>query len=225
SQPLARVFDVASLNRFAETLVVDVLDALGLESSHLVATSFGGYIALRSTAAHPRRIGRMVQFSWPVGAPIARLPMSMRLMSVPGLGRLLAALPSTERTVRMILRSVGHGPSLDAGRITREDLDCYLALLRSTDTLRNDVALGRIFVSPLRGLDPRLLPNSVLAKITTPTYFLWGENDPFGDAKTARELVERMPNAELELMSGAGHAPWLDYLEHSVTATRRFLSP
>lgn len=39
----------------------------------------------------------------------------------------------------------------------------------------------------------------------------------------ARQLVARMPNAELELLPGAGHAPWLDDLDRCVTGTSRFL--
>lgn len=225
SDPLETVLDADSLPRFADTLVIDVLDALGVESAHLVATSFGGYIALRTAAAHPDRIGRMVQFSWPVGAPIARLPAFMRMMSIPMLGRLLAALPPNERAVRMMFRRIGHGQSLEAGRITREDLDCYLALLRFTDTMRNELAVGRAFISPLRGLDHRLvLPDSMLATIEAPTCFIWGENDPFGTPDTARHLVNRMPNAELELLPGGGHAPWLDDLDHTAEITRAFLS-
>lgn len=223
SEPLSPTLDVERLPRFAESLLVDVLDAIGTASAHLVATSFGGYIALRTAAAHPDRIGRMVQFSWPVGASAGRLPTFMRVMSIPGVGRLVASLPPSEATVRMMFRRIGHGPSLEAGRITREDLDAYLALLRDTDTLRNELAAGRVFVSPLRGLDHLLLPDEILAKIRTPTYFLWGENDPFGDADTARRLVQRMPDAELELMPGAGHAPWLDDLDQCVQVVSRFL--
>ncbi len=110
----------------------------------------------------------------------------MRIMSVPGVSRLMAALPPSERAVRMMLRRIGHGPSLEAGRISWEDIDWYLALLRDTDTLRNELAMGRILMSPLRGLDPLLLPDSILAKIRTPTYFLWG--------KTIRSAV-RTPHA------------------------------
>jgi 2-hydroxy-6-oxonona-2,4-dienedioate hydrolase len=225
SEPLETVLDADSLGRFADTLVIDVLDALRVASAHLVATSFGGYIALRTAAAHPDRIGRMVQFSWPVGAPIARLPVFMRMMSIPMLGRLFAAVPPNERAVRMMFRRIGHGQSLEAGRITREDLDCYLALLRFTDTMRNELAVGRAFISPVRGLDHRLvLPDSILATIQAPTCFLWGENDPFGNVDTARQLVDRMPNAELELLPGGGHAPWLDDLDHTAKITSAFLS-
>lgn len=76
--------------------------------------------------------------------------------------------------VRAIFRTVGHGPSLGAGRITRSDLNAYLALLRHTDTLPNELILSRSTVSPLRGLDPRLLPASFLKAIRTPTRFIWG---------------------------------------------------
>ena len=210
--------------RFAEALLVDVLDAAGVEKAHLVATSFGGYIALRTAAAHPDRVGRMVQFSWPVGAATARVPMFMRVMSIPALGRLVAALPPSERSVRMTFRRIGHGPSLDDGRITPQDLDCYLALLRDTDTMRNELAMGRALVSPSRGLHRLNLGDDTLALIHTPTLFIWGTSDPFGGADSARRLVQRMPNAELELMPGAGHAPWLDDLDHCATATRRFLT-
>ena len=223
SEPLRTRLNAGNLPRFAETLVIDVLDALGLDSAHLVATWFGGYIALLAAASHPARIGRMVQFSWPAGAPNSQTPAFMRVMSFPGLGRLIAALPPSERTVRMTFRRIGHGESLDAGRITREDLGCYLALLRHTDTMQNELAIGRALVSPFRGLNRLLLPDTALAQVQAPTYFLWGENDPFGGPETAWQLVERMPDAELEIMPGAGHAPWLDDLDLVARATARFL--
>ena len=158
-----------------------------------------------------------------VGAPIAWLPWFMRVTSFPGVSRLMAALPATERSVRMTFRQIGHGPSLEAGRITREDIETYLALLRYTDTMRNELAMGRAFVSPIHGLNRVLLPESMLAGIRTPTHFVWGENDPFGGTDTARHLVQPMPNASLEVIPGAGHAPWLDDLDRCVSATSAFL--
>jgi pimeloyl-ACP methyl ester carboxylesterase len=223
SRPLVPALDRRSIGRFGDTFVVDVLDALGLERAHLVATSFGGYVALRSAAAHPDRVNRMVQFSWPAGAPISRLPGFMRLMSVPLLGRAIAAIPATERTVRMTFRRIGHGPSLDRGQITALDVSTYLALLRDTDTMRNELAMGRALVSPIRGLTDVRLDDGVLGRVTAPTLFLWGERDPFGGVETAREVVERMPNAELDMVAGAGHAPWLDDLERCVGRAATFL--
>jgi 2-hydroxy-6-oxonona-2,4-dienedioate hydrolase len=217
--------DSESLPRSASTLVVDVLDALSLESAHLLGTSFGGYIGLQTAAAHPERIGRMVQFSWPIGAPNARTPAFMRMAAVRGVGRLMTMVPPNERTVRAIFRSIGHRESLKSGRITPEDVAWYLALLRHTDTMRNEFAWGRALMSPVRGLKREVeFPDAFLASVTTPTLFLWGENDPFGGAEVARRVVARVPSAELVLLPGAGHAPWLDELDRCVDATAGFLA-
>lgn len=222
SDPLDGVLEPDRLERFGDTLVADVLDALGLDSAHLVGTSFGGYLTLRSAAAYPDRVGRMVQCSWPVGAPLERLPAFMRMMGAPVLGRLAAAVPVNERSVRMMFRRLGHGESLEAGRIGQENIDWFLALLRHTDTMHNEVAVGRGFFSLLKGLKVTLSDNT-LAAIRTPTLFLWGEKDPFGGPDTARALVAHMRDAELDLRPGAGHAPWLDDVDHAASSTTAFL--
>ena len=223
SEPIRGPLNVERVADLADTLVVDVLDALGLDTADIVATSLGGYIGLRSAATHPDRIRRMVQFSWPVGAPIDWLPWFMQIMAIPGVGRLVAAMPATERSVRMTFRRIGHGVSLDAGSITREDLDAYLAMLRYTDTMRNELGASGVFVSPLRGLRQMLLPAELLGTVRTPTHFIWGEHDPFGSPKTGRDLVALLPNATLEVRSGAGHAPWLDDVDYCAAAVRTHL--
>ncbi len=221
---LARFNDMERLGAFADALVVDVLDALRLERTHLVATSFGGYMAFHAAAAHPDRIDRMVEFGWPIGAPIGRVPLAMRLGAVPGAARLMTAIPPNPRAVRMILRSIGLREALEAGRISQEGLDWFLSLLRDTDTMRNELQAAPRIIHPVRGMNHRvLMPASLLARIEAPVHFLWGEKDPYGGAAIAREFVKRIPNAELELMPGAGHAVWMDDADHAASTTRRFL--
>ena len=223
SQPLKRRIDPSSLPEIAETLVVDILDALQLPSAHVVATSLGGYVALRTAAAWPERVDRMVQFSWPVGAPIKNLPWVLRAMAIPGLGRLAASMPANERSTRMLFKRMGHGAKLKDGRITQADIDCYLALLRDTDTLRNEIAPARALISPMRGLDRIQLTDEALVKVSCPTLFIWGARDLFGDAQAAEELVARIPGAELQLMPEASHSPWLDDVDHCAAAVSEFL--
>lgn len=213
--------DAGGLSRLADTLVSDVLDGLGLDAAHVVGTSFGGYLTLRSAAAEPQRILRMVQFSWPVGA--SRLSMRAMLpIMLPMAGRMLVR--RHERAARGLFRAIGHGPSLQAGRISQPDIDCFVALLRHTHTMRNEITGGGRL--PRRDITPNrlLFSEATLAKVQTPTYFLWGENDVFGGPDVGRRLVERMPNAELEVMPGAGHAPWLDDAGHAAKATSAFLT-
>ena len=51
-----------------------------------------------------------------------------------------------------------------------------------------------------------------------------GEEDPFGTAEGARRFAARLPNAELELLAGAGHAVWMDDPDHAAATVRRSLS-
>jgi pimeloyl-ACP methyl ester carboxylesterase len=164
----------------------------------------------------------MVQFSWAAGTPIERIPLSMRINSVPILGRLVRALPPNERSVRAVFRMIGHGPGLASGSISDEEIAAYLALLRYTDTTRHDLAVGPVLMSPVGGLERFLLPERFLRSIAIPTLFIWGERDPFGGPDVARRLVALIPNAELELLP-AGHAPWLDDLERCATLSTGFL--
>ncbi len=223
SEPLTNGFEnMEKLDAFADTLIVDVLDALLLARAHVASTSYGGYFALRAAAAHPERIDRIVEFGWMFGAPSARWPFIMRLGAVPVVGRLVARIPPNERAVRMIFKQIGLGQALKAGRISQEATDWFLSLLRDTETMRNEIKAAPRVVF-LRAMNDRLLlPASLLAGIHTSVRFLWGEEDPFGTPDIARQFVEQLPQAELEFMPGAGHAVWMDDPAYAAATTIRF---
>lgn len=225
SDPLREPLDARSLPGFGETLVVDVLDALGVGTAHVVASSFGGYVALRTAAAHPDRVGRLVLFGWPAGVGSGRIPGHVRMTTVPMLGRLLSEGRPTESMVRGVFRLLRHRASLEAGRITAQDLAAYRALLGDTRTMTNEFKTATALIRPLRGMKKALvLDEELLARVKAPTYLVWGENDPFGGEETARRLAEALPHAELEIVPGGGHAPWFDDVPHAVQVTSRWLS-
>ncbi len=209
---------------FARRFVPGVLDGLGLDRVHVVAGSFGGFLALMSTAAAPERILRMVQMACPAFVPGILAPGFMRAMSLRPVRWLMNILPPNEAGVRNILRQIGHGASLDANRIPQIFFEWYLALQRDTNTMRNDgEMIGR--VASLRGFAPELtIPDDVLRSVTAPTLFLWGEEDSFGGAAVAHHVVELMPHASLRMLPMAGHLPWLDDPEGIGRATAEFLA-
>lgn len=215
SDPLPQPLDPHDLSSYAEALPLDVLDALGIERAHLVVSSFGGTVALYAAAAHPERFDRMVQMACPGMVHGMRTPPFMRLIMTPGVGRALGMLPPNLRAARMTLRQIGHGTSLAAGRIPDVFLDWYVALQRHTDTMEHEGAMIANAGGP-RGFDTSLIiPDDVLARVTTPTHFLWGEDDVFGDRVVAERLVGAMPHATLEMLPAAGHLPWLDDPDHA----------
>jgi pimeloyl-ACP methyl ester carboxylesterase len=210
----------SNLPRIGAAFVADVLDGLGIARAHVVASSFGGHLALRSAAAHPDRIRRMVQMACPALSPGERVPPFMRGLSRGWVRWFANTLPPSERAARMILRQIGHGASLDAGRIPEAFIDWYLALQRSTDTMRNDGELiGAVLPSRLQ----TELSEDLLRAVTVPTLFWWGADDTFGGEETARHLADLLPDAQLTLVPRAGHLPWLDDPQAAAAATAAFL--
>ena len=218
--------DLSDLDRFgavAGELVSDVLDGLDVPTAHIVATSLGGHYALRSAAAHPDRIDRMVEFGFVPGAPLTQLPMSMRIAAVPGLGKLMTSIPPTRGAVRMVLRQLGMGAALKDGRISPELFDWFHALLRHTRTMRSDSNVPRALVQKA-GTGAETLPASLLAEVRCPILFAWGETDPMGGADVAKLFVSLVPESKLELWPETGHAPWIEHPERAAALVADFLA-
>ncbi len=199
-----------NLPEFGDRFVGDVLTGLGLGSAHMVASSFGGMLALRSAAAEPHFIRRMVQMAAPALAPESATPPFMRVMGIAPLRWLISKLPPNQKANDAILRQIGHGATLDAGGFDELFDEWYLAMQRYTDTMEHDGGMISRLVT-WRGFDPAdAIPDEVFAAVETPTVFLWGADDGFGGEDVARGVVSRMPNAELVMIPGFGHLPWMD---------------
>ena len=221
SAPLpGRIGRLEDLRDLADALIPDILDALRLDAADVVATSFGGWFALRAALVRPARVRRLVLFGWTAGAPVGRLPLVLRLGVTPVIGDLVGRLPISEAGVRSIFRAIGSGPAVADGRISEAAIDAYAALLRWTPTLANDRALGRLFFSA-RGIDERItFRPEERSRIAAPIGWLWGGRDPFGGEAIATAFVAPFPNAHLTISPDAGHAPWLDDLAAATAFVR-----
>lgn len=227
SEPIAGgpLRDIAAIEAYADSLLADVLDALSLPRAHVLATSYGGYFALRGSAAHPDRVDRIVEYSWPMGAPMERVAPAMRMAALPGMQAISTRMPVTRSMVKAMLRQIGLKRAIESGRFDETMIDWYLALLRDTDTMANDLRSSPKTITSVRGLNPRMLhSDALLARVTMPALFLWGGEDPNGGESVAKDLVARMPDARLEMVPRAGHAPWIDELDLCAERTSAFLA-
>jgi 2-hydroxy-6-oxonona-2,4-dienedioate hydrolase len=210
SDPLPAAWQHTSLAPLGETLVVDVLDALGLERAHLVGGSFGGSLALLAAATHPERVDRMVQLGCPAFVPGMRAPAFLRLLGT-GLGRRVSpSLLSRRRGLLLVARLLGHRPAVAAGRLPSGFVDWATSMLGSTSTATHELEALALRVGLGGVADEARLDPACLGSVTAPTGFFWGERDVLGGPELAARTVASMPDATLELVPSGGHLPWLD---------------
>ena len=147
----------------------------------------------------------------------------MRIATHPIIGRLMLRIPPNQRMVRSLLKQIGLRHAVESGAFGEVEIAWFIALLRHTDTMRNEIGSTPRLMT-LRGFNPdTLLPTTLLADVTAPTLFVWGDQDPMGGPAIARSFVDRLPNATLELMTNAGHAPWMDDPDHVADRIVEFL--
>ena len=212
----------AEFTRFAEDLVPGILDGLGLDAAPLACTSMGGFFGFRAAIGTPHRVTKLVEYSWPMGTPMAKVPMMMRLGSLAPLKALMIRAPITKAAVRTMLAQVGMTRALESGRFDDDMLTWTVAVMKHTGTLRSETA-NNTFIS-LRGENAEyLFTDEELQHLTMPVLLLWGDEDTNGGRHEAETLAARLPNAVLEIVDQAGHAPWIDEIERCATRTREFL--
>lgn len=204
----------ADHDRLGDHLLVDILDGLDIDRSDVICTSMGGWATFRSIAAHPDRFDRLVALAFQIGAGVEKMPLSMRMPRIPFL--IPQRVKATPGLVRGMLKSAGMKKAVKSGYFTDEMLEFQAILLRHTDTFGNE---------SLYSPEPDILhPDEVLSRVDIPVHFFWGTDDLFGGEKKAREFSAKLPNATLQMVEGAGHAPWFDEPEMGLEAIRKHLA-
>jgi pimeloyl-ACP methyl ester carboxylesterase len=203
-------------------LLDDLFEALGLTAPPVVGHSLGAMFALWYAAARPRRIGSLVA----VGDPAVALPgvavrMPLSLMTVPVVGRLMLRIPSSRSSYRRLF-AMGNGGA--AGAVAPDELlDALRFSARRPGNARTVAALMHAIDGFRRPRPESVMDAEELGRVTVPTVFLWGTDDPYLAPGDARPWIEKMPAAALHEVPG-GHAPWLDDPAGSAGVITRHLS-
>jgi pimeloyl-ACP methyl ester carboxylesterase len=183
------------LERFLFELELDRVAIVG----HGWGAAFGLLLALRRPAAVSRAalidaIPLLDGFSWPAPAQWWRRPVAGELL-MGSVNRWLLA-----RTLRAGSASAAAWPDERVKAVWEQfDQGTQRAILRLHRSV--DVA------------DLAAAGGSALDRIDVPALVVWGEADPWLEPRFADAYVARLPDARRELVSGAGHWPWLDQPE------------
>jgi 3-oxoadipate enol-lactonase len=188
---------------------VRLLDALGLESAHVLGASMGGMIAQELAIRFPERVRGLILAATTPGGPRAVRPTA---------GELAALVGQTAGALRRPGRP-WLGAMLFTDSFRREQPEQVAELL---------AYFSRHRASPL-GVTKHWWATvyhdtvSRLSRIQAPTLILHGERDVLSPPENARILAAGIPDAELAIVPGAGHAFALERPEESLEIALRWL--
>ena len=212
----------AEFTRFADDLTPGLLDGLELDAAPLVCTSMGGFFGFRAAISQPHRVTKLVELSWAMGTPMAKVPWMIRLGSPAPMKAIMSRLPITEPAVRLMLKQVGMKRAVESGTFDDDMLAWSVAVMRHTDTFKSETD-NNTFIS-LKGENAAFLfTDEELQRLHMPVLLLWGDEDSNGGIPEAEAFAARLPSATLEIVHRAGHAPWIDEIELCAAKTRDFL--
>lgn len=192
-------------------LVGAVLDHGGVDRAILVGNSLGGYIAARFAARYPDRVSGLVLIS-PAGYP-QELPWPLRLLSMPGLGRLHTWITPRWVVQRGVASAYG-----DPARIRPGIVDRYWDLIRAPGNRQGLRELART-MDEVRLQEPEWVED-----VQAPTLVVWGDADDFTPLELADRWKEDLPHMRLEILEGVGHVAMEEVPARSLEVIRPFLA-
>jgi pimeloyl-ACP methyl ester carboxylesterase len=164
----------------------DFLDALGLESAHVVGHSLGGMLGAELAALSPHRVRKLVLVN-AVGLWLDEHPVAdFFAMTSEQLAAVLWHDPNSEVAQAMLA-------------VPQEEAAQLAAVL-----IRNQhLATAGKFLWPIpdKGLKKRL------HRITAPTLIVWGQSDGLAPVVYAQEFQQRIPGAQVAILQRCGHMP------------------
>lgn len=187
---------------------VKVLDALGLPTADVLGVSFGGAIAQEIALANPHRVRTLTLASTMCGlGGVPGNPVALSILSTP--------LRYYSPTFMRLVADVVYGPT-----VTTEDPQ---VLQDQIDARRSRPPTLWGYISQLTAV-AGWTSAPWLHRLRMPCLVLSGAKDPLVPPINARMLACRLPDAELEIVSGAGHLLLLDHAPYVSTRIEQFLA-
>lgn len=179
--------------------LIDELDRAGIDKAILVGHSYAGGVALTTALLAPERVSGLVLIA-SIGPDC--LNGWDRLMAAPVVGPAISigTLALTPPLIKKVLTRI------ERKRKRSLEPDEYLYWGIWANSHHKHGAVWRTFLVEQRDMVANLAAlDAQLGSIQVPTLILADPRDQVVPAATAHALHDRLPKAELELVSGGGH--------------------
>lgn len=175
------------------------LQAMGIERCAVIATSYGGAIALQAAALEPQRFERLVLAA--PAHPFAQQPRVIAHLYSTVLGRKIARLlPRVPQSwLRLMMRrAFAHGAAC-----TAELARAYYRPLRIPGTMDCLLRTVATYSSDMEQLAPEL---ARLDRV--PVRLIWGQRDRVLRLGSSAALMDHLGNVSIDVLAGVGHLPY-----------------
>jgi pimeloyl-ACP methyl ester carboxylesterase len=173
---------------------VGLLDALGIDTAHVIGVSMGGAIAQEMAIHYPHRLRTLTTIMSTSGEPglPSPKPEALAILTAPAPPDKAAYVENYQRTWR-VLR--GPGFPLDEARDRERAEATYARGLNPAGLARQ---LAAIIASGSRG--------KALMSVTVPTLVIHGDADPLVPVTCGIDVADKIPGAKRVIIEGMGHA-------------------
>lgn len=186
-----------------------LLEALGIEGSHVAGTSGGGFIAMELATSRPDLVDRLVIACSPLPGPFGDWMPEVTI-------RLLAEAAGIEdeetRLRRFIVNALSEGFVRDHPEAVDRILGHRLATAQPVAAWDAQRAAFFAYQDPLR-----------VSRVDAPTLVTSGTDDRVVSHESARKLAESVPGAAFVPFEGAGHLHFWEQPDRFAEVVTEFL--
>jgi 2-hydroxy-6-oxonona-2,4-dienedioate hydrolase len=197
--------------RYRDHLVA-YMDAVGIDTAHIVGESLGGWVGGRTAIDHPDRVSSLQLLA--AGGTVANPEVMERIRTSTRRAVETDDVDLTRTRIRLLMA--------DPVNATEELVAVRHAIYHQPEFVANIDNL--LCLQNLQTRSRNILKPEDLAQIVAPTLVVWGRDNPFGDVPEARAMNEAIPTSELVLFDDCGHWPQHEQFERYNELSLEFLA-
>lgn len=173
---------------------VGLLDALGLDSAHIVGLSMGGYIAQTMAIEHPNRTRSLTSMMSTTGALSVGQPTPQTLTTM------FSGPPANSRqeVIDMMVRAAR---AIKSPCFELDEAGVRDRAGRAYDRANDPLGAARTALASIASGDR----TEQLRSVGAPTLVIHGDHDAMCDVSGGRATAAAVPGAELMIIQGLGH--------------------